>query len=77
MSEGDTCVITGSTEVSSIGVSDRGNGRQSVPHNSHSMVGVRIPVEVHVILTESPSITRITNGVMGTVIDVLAAWKGL
>ena len=48
---GDTCVITGSTGVPSTGM----KGRGSVPTNSHSMVGVKIPVEVHVMLTESPS----------------------
>ena len=70
VSEGDTCVITGSTGVPSIGV----NGRGSVPTNSHSMVGVRIPVEVHVILRELPSMTVI--GVVSVmVVDGVAAWK--
>ena len=68
---GDTCVITGSTGVPSIGV----NGRGSVPTNSHSMVGVRIPVEVHVILTEPPSTTVIGAEPM-MVVDGIATQKG-
>ena len=68
---GDTCVITGSTGVPSIGV----NGSESVPTNSHSMVGVRIPVEVHVISTEPPSTTVIGAEPM-MVVDGLATQKG-
>ena len=68
---GDTCVITGSTGVPSIGV----NGRGSVPTNSHSMVGVRIPVEVHVISTEPPSTTVIGAEPM-MVVDGIATQKG-
>ena len=63
-------MITESTGVPSFGV----NGRGSVPTNSHSMVGVRIPVEVHVILTEPPSITVI-GAVSMMVADGVAAWK--
>ena len=51
---GDICVIIGSTGAASTGV----NGREPKT-NSHSMVGVRIPVEVHTILTDPPSITSI------------------
>ena len=67
---GDTCVITGSTGVPSIGV----NGRGSVPTNSHSMVGVKIPVEVHTRLTESPSIMVMLAEPMMVAVGV-AAWK--
>ena len=51
---GDTCAIIGSTRAASTGV----NGREPET-NSHSMVGVGIPVEVHVILTDPPSMTSI------------------
>ena len=51
---GDTCVIIGSTRAASTGV----NGSE-LETNSHSMVGVRMPVEVHTILTDPPSITSI------------------
>ena len=51
---GDICVITGSTGAASTGV----NAREPET-NSHWMVGVRIPVDVHTILTDPPSITSI------------------
>ena len=51
---GDTCVITGSTGAASTGVN--GTGEES---SSHSMVGVRIPVEVHMMSADPPSITSI------------------
>ena len=51
---GDGCVITGSTGAISVGV----NAREP-ESSSHSMVGVGIPVEVHTILTDPPSITSI------------------
>ena len=68
---GDTSVITGSTGVPSTGI----NGRGSVSTNSHSMVGVKIPVEVHVILTEPPSTTVIGAEPM-IVVDGIAKQKG-
>ena len=71
VSEGDTCVITGSAGIPSTGM----NGRGSVPTNSHMMVGVRIPVEVHVISTEPPSTTVIGAEPM-MVVDGVATQKG-
>ena len=49
-----TGVTVGLTGAESTGV----NGRESET-NSHSMVGVRMPVEVHTISADPPSITSI------------------